>query len=346
METLNLETTQFPLIPQKDKDQIIEKFVEYKSIAEDWAKKAYTIKVTSLEDKEAIQDAKDAYKLLKGKRVELEKKRKQLKDKSLQEGKFIDSIAKALEAIIEPAEKHLEQQAKYAEILKKQEADALKNKRAELLAPYREIINPDEYPLETLSDMAFDTILNGAKVSFEQYKAKKEEEEKARLAEEEAKKNYLKRSLEIAPYKEYGIAGDLQLTLTTTEDEYLSLLDALKGRKAIKDKEREEMAKELAAEKEKAAQAEAEKQRLAKEKEELENKNKNLQQANAELKASVPSVEPVVQSAIDPQNADGDMSTEEKLDLAIRTLKSSLVFIIPDNLRKMIYDTLNKIEPK
>lgn len=388
MESLPLEKNDFPLVPQSEKLSIEKKFKDYKALALEWSKAAYEIKVTSVNDKEQIKKAKEGFKLLKDKRVELEKKRKELKDKSLQEGRFIDSVAKALTEIIEPAEKHLEKQAKYAETLKKQELELLKAKRKELLAPYAEVINPDEYPLESLSDIAFETILTGAQKTFEAYQAQKEEEAKQKAKEEEAKKVFIKRSLEISPYKFFTTPEDAPLTLNTTEEEYLALLKELMGRKEKQDKEREEKEKEAAealakakAESEKAEQLQKEADALKKEKEQfqaeaevLKKEKESVEKQNQDLQAKVEEINVIGAQQVLSSNDAGqasnapigkfnvpysgvgksasnagnvgaiNYSTEDKLLLATNTLESLLAFILPDNARGMIYDTLKKIK--
>lgn len=74
--------------------------------AEAWREKALAIKVTSLADKEAMQQAREMRLTLKNIRVEAEKKRKALKEYALVMGRAIDGVNNLLLAAkIEAAKK-------------------------------------------------------------------------------------------------------------------------------------------------------------------------------------------------------------------------------------------------
>jgi len=236
---------EFEIIEQSRKNEISNSFVDYLNVANEWATKAYEIKVISEEQEEQIQVAKEAHKFLKAKRLDLEKTRKSLKEKSLAEGRFIDSVAKELAAIIEPAEKHLEIQAKYAETqawLRKQE---LKKNRAEQLMPYASVINFNELQLDIISDDAFQTILYGSKARFEQeqQRLKAEEEERQRIQKQ--RELFNTRSFELRGYHEFFDKADKALTLDTSEEEYQEILSVLVSRKKQKDEEIKNLKKEV-----------------------------------------------------------------------------------------------------
>lgn len=167
------------LIEKSKSDYIISKFQDYTSIAEEWKEKAFSITVTDESQIDLMQQAKEGRKLLKAKRIEIEKTRKALKEQSLNEGRLIDSVAKSLSSIIEPAEKYLEIQEKYAETKEWERKMELKRKRYLLLEPYLEVIDPNTIQLEIISEEAFTTILNGAKFGLQQKR-----EEEARLEQE------------------------------------------------------------------------------------------------------------------------------------------------------------------
>ena len=95
------------LIEKSKSDYIIEKFSEFTTIATEWNEKANAILVTDESQKDLMLQAREGRLLLKAKRIEIEKTRKSLKEQSLNEGRLIDSIAKSLTALVEPAEKHL-----------------------------------------------------------------------------------------------------------------------------------------------------------------------------------------------------------------------------------------------
>lgn len=189
-----------PLIAKSKIDYIKDEFFEFENVASEWNEKAYSILVTDESQTDLMEQAKEGKKLLKAKRIEIEKKRKSLKEQSLNEGRLIDSVAKHLTALIEPAEKYLELQEKYAETKEWERKQELKRQRYLLLEPYIEVIDPTTIQLDIISDEAFTTILNGAKYGLEQKRveesrleqerldAEKKREEEAKAKEEEAER--------------------------------------------------------------------------------------------------------------------------------------------------------------
>jgi hypothetical protein len=174
-----------PSIAQTKLDYIKSEFIDFTSIAEEWKDKAYSIVVTDEKQLDLMEQAKEGKKLLKAKRIEIEKKRKLLKEQSLNEGRLIDSIAKHLTSLIEPAEKYLELQEKYAETKEWERKQSLKRERYLLLEPYFDVIDPNTIQLDIISEEAFTTILNGAKYGLEQKRAEEKRLEEERIAEAE-----------------------------------------------------------------------------------------------------------------------------------------------------------------
>lgn len=155
------------LIEKSKSDYIIEKFSEFTTIATEWNEKANAIIVTDESQIELMQQAKEGRLLLRAKRIEIEKTRKSLKEQSLNEGRLIDSIAKSLTALVEPAEKHLELQERFAEIQEQKRKAELKAKRYELMLPYIEVLDPQTLQLDIITDEAFNGILQYAKTTLE-----------------------------------------------------------------------------------------------------------------------------------------------------------------------------------
>jgi hypothetical protein len=172
-----------PLIAQTKLDYIKSEFIDFTSVAEEWKDKAYSIVVTDEKQLDLMEQAKEGKKLLKAKRIEIEKKRKLLKEQSLNEGRLIDSVAKYLTSLIEPAEKYLELQEKYAETKEWERKQILKRERYLLLEPYFDVIDPNTIQLDIISEEAFTTILNGAKYGLEQKRAEEKRLEEERIAE-------------------------------------------------------------------------------------------------------------------------------------------------------------------
>lgn len=200
------------LIEKSKSDYIIEKFSEFTTIATEWNEKANAILVTDESQKELMLQAREGRLLLKAKRIEIEKTRKSLKEQSLNEGRLIDSIAKNLTALVEPAEKHLELQERFAEIQEQKRKSELKAKRYELILPYAEVIDPETLNLDLITEEAFFGILNYAKTTYDakieserlakieqeqKTKAEAEEKEKLRLENEKLRAEALQHSKEV-----------------------------------------------------------------------------------------------------------------------------------------------------
>lgn len=308
-------------LPREVVLSIDSKFKEYEDIANEWNKKAYEIVVTDDSQLDLMQQAREGRLLLKAKRVEIEKTRKRLKEQSLLEGRFIDSLAKRLFAIIEPAEEHLELQEKHTEIKEQLRKSKLKAERLELLNPYLHFLDLTQFDLSTMSDVAFNTILNGAKVSLENFE---KAQEKIRLEQEEKErinKVYSQRKIQLAPYSFFVKNEEDILYLDTTEEQFQEIFDRVVDRKKKDDEQKELLAKQNA---------------------ELQKKVDN-----AEKKVTVLTKKSLEFEAIAKSNVEHvksmDVIKQEHTDMKI-ALETALNFIIPDQLRKIIENTLKSLK--
>jgi|694.fasta_scaffold59520_6 hypothetical protein len=298
------------------------KFKEYEDIANEWNKKAYDIVVSDESQVDLMQQAREGRLLLKAKRVEIEKTRKRLKEQSLLEGRFIDSLAKRLFAIIEPAEDHLEIQEKYAETKEQLRKAKLKADRLELLKPYLQVLDLDAFDLSTMSEVAFNTILNGGKMSLENYQ---KEQEKIRLEQEETEKRtklYAERKMKVAPYSFFIVNEDDVIYSDTTDEQFQEIFNRLKDRKQQDDNQKELLAKQ---------NAELQKQ-VAK----TEKKVTVLTKKSLEFEA-------IASSNVKSYQSEIDILKAEHINMK-STLKTALNFIIPDQLRKNIEATLKSLK--
>lgn len=105
-------------------DVILSKFQNFFELASDWERKAKTIRVTSETQVDDMKMARTGRLLLREKRLDIEKSRKELKEQALREGKAIDGIANVLKALIVPIEEYLERQEKFVEFKKAAEEEA------------------------------------------------------------------------------------------------------------------------------------------------------------------------------------------------------------------------------
>jgi len=366
-----------PIIPESRQIEITNKFQEYKEIANEWKTKAFSIVVSDETQIELIQEAKKAKDFLGEKRRELEKTRKKLKEQSLEEGRLIDRFAKSLSELIEPAEKHLELQSKFIEIQEQKRRLELESERLEKIKPYIAFLDLNSFDLKTMSDVAFETILNGAMFAYQRDLEKQEEEKKK--AEELILKNRVfeqrreeLKSLWFFYYKDV----DKPLTIDCSDEDFESLKKELLKRKENYEKEKAEA--EAKAQKAKAeaeaqkAKAEAE---LKKVKEEAEAQKAKLEaeaqkakaeaetqkakaiadaeKVKAEAEAKAQKAREEVQNLKQKLEKAESNSQETKLSYDVLqkqniVMKKALLdlnnFIIPDNARKIIEGTIKYLK--
>lgn len=137
------------------------------------------IKVTSVDQREDMLKAKEQRLALKRARTTVENKRKELKEESLKTGRAIDAVAKFVKTTIEPAEKYLETQEKFAEL----KAAAEKAERlAARTSAISKFTDPGMYNLNDMEEESFQQLL----IKLEKEAADAAEAERARLAQIEA----------------------------------------------------------------------------------------------------------------------------------------------------------------
>lgn len=161
---------------------MLENFTAFFEDAKQWEIKAKTIVVTQETQVAEMEQAKEARLALKRIRLDAEAKRKELKEKSLREGKAIDGIANVIKALVVPIEEYLEKQEKFIENLKEQRLETMRANRSALLANYIE--NPDFYDLKNMSEEGFDTLVENSKIAFMAKKKAEREEEENRIKKE------------------------------------------------------------------------------------------------------------------------------------------------------------------
>ena len=152
------------------------------------------LKVKGLDDKEGLTEVHSARMVVKARRIEVEKKRKELKESSLSFGRAVDGEAKRITALLLPIETHLENEESIIE--KEKERLALEaaqkrqvklQERASKLKAYECTI--DAVTLSTLPDDVFEKTLANAKHDHEAKQQKQKEEaeaiEKVKAAQEQ-----------------------------------------------------------------------------------------------------------------------------------------------------------------
>ena len=333
------------LIEKTKGDYIREKFQDFTQAVEEWSEKANAIVVTDETQKELMTEAREGRLLLKAKRIEVEKTRKSLKEQSLSEGRLIDSVAKYLTGLIEPAEKHLELQEKFIEIQEQNNRIQLKAERTKLLEPYQDVIDPDSIQLDLITEEAFTTILNGAKFAQGNKKAEAlriEEEHK----ETTRKQNlFQERSLQIAEYRHfYFTSKDIILTTETDDVAFRELMNILVSRKNDYLIEQDRITEEN-----KKLKIQAEKQ-----KEEIK-ELKTIVKSNPMPTPVTPTI--IKREVVDKDDFGADSGEElitikktdyeiikKRYGIAKTALESVLYFIVPQNLRDLVNKAMKEIK--
>lgn len=143
-----------------------------------------TIKVTSEDQVELMQEARTKRLALKATRVEVEHKRKELKADILKTGKAIDSVARFVKEVITPAEDYLEQQEKFAEIRQAERKAQLKADRIEKLMQYTDDVSL--YNFDEMTEEQYTSLLSTLKAQHEAKLAEAKRLEDERIAKEKA----------------------------------------------------------------------------------------------------------------------------------------------------------------
>ena len=341
------------LIEKTKGDYIKEKFEDFTQAIEEWSEKANAIVVTEETQKELMAEAREGRLLLKSKRIEVEKTRKSLKEQSLSEGRLIDSVAKYLTGLIEPAEKHLELQEKFIEIQEQNKRIQLKADRTELLQPYKDVIDPNSIQLDLITDEAFTTILNGAKFAQDNKKAEALRVEQERKETERKQKLYEERKLQIVEYKQfYETDINLFLTVDLGQDEFDYIINDLRLKKDKYLKSQAKLAKENEA--------------LKKQNEKKSQEIKQLKQEAKQTPTPAPISEPIQPPAqpspvtiLSREHSNSNFETQNEDIIMVKrseyillkkryliaktALDSVLYFIVPQGLRDLVNKAMKDI---
>lgn len=267
-----------------------------------WEQQAREIVVTDINDKEGMKKAEGMRKQVKALRIELEKKRKEIKHDAQQKGKAIDTIAREIKAMIEPMEEYLKEQEEFAKREKARIAEQVKAERKAQLDKYEfdttfidlgEMDEDNYAKLLQTAKTAHDAKVKAEKEAAEAERKRQEEEaekERQRVAAEKAEQERIRQereqlekelAAERAKAEEERKAREAAEKKRLAEEEKKraeeqARLDAeRKQREAEEQKRREEEATRLEAERKEREKAEAEARRLR----EAEAKRKAEEQA-------------------------------------------------------------------
>ena len=159
-------------------------FTPYFQKAKEIEKKAKALVVTSEDQLELMEQARQMRLALKAVRVDTEKIRKDMKGESLRKGKAIDGVANVIKFLVVPIEEHLQKQEDFAEMKKQEQARKIledKISKIESLGA-----DPLMYNLQTMDSNTYDSLIIGLGRQKQERIAVAKKEEEDRIAKEKS----------------------------------------------------------------------------------------------------------------------------------------------------------------
>ncbi len=190
-ETQLMKLTTEAGLSETKSQQILQQFNDFFSVASEWERKAKQIVITDIVQVSEMKMAEEGRKQLSKIRNAVEKKRKELKEDSLREGRLIDGIARILKDLIEPTEKYLYEQENFIKLKQHAYAMELKSKREAELIPLG--VEVDKFDLGYMPEPVYQELLQSAQKIFQdkleeiRLEHEKKLKEERQRAEQEAK---------------------------------------------------------------------------------------------------------------------------------------------------------------
>jgi hypothetical protein len=145
--------------------------------------------ITGIDDEDGFKAVHDARMIVKGHRVAVEKKRKELKADALAWGKKVDAEAKRIKGKLEPIESHLIAQEKIVADEKKRIKEAEEEKQREIIQNRVDLLGTFNkhlpfFDVASMSNDEWDACLKSAKSEYDAEQERFEKERLERAAEE------------------------------------------------------------------------------------------------------------------------------------------------------------------
>ncbi len=171
-------------LQNETKQNLIQAFKGYFDKAEKLEEKAKLIKVENENQIEEMGKARDMRLQLKNIRVGVEKKRIELKEDSKRKGKAIDGMANIIKYLIQPIEKHLQDQEDFVKVRQEKKLDILEEKRKNEMLKYTEEI--EFFDLRSMNEETYNILIESNRKKYEEAKQAIEKAEQERIAREKA----------------------------------------------------------------------------------------------------------------------------------------------------------------
>jgi len=231
-------------------------FQDFIEVANTWNAKAKEIVVTDSSQVDLMKVAKEGRLILRSKRADIERVRKDIKEQPLRECQAIDAVAKALKELITPTEEYLKEQEEFGKREEEARLNALTSERKQALEHYG--VDCQYLDLGGMPQAMFEMMVKSSKFDYEQKIIQREAEEKKRIEELEAERIRLEEQLK----------ENERLRKLAQEQEETLRIEREKAKEAAK-KVLEEQEAKL---REERAKAEAERQKLIEDQKEQERK--------------------------------------------------------------------------
>lgn len=175
------------LSPEQSRD-LLAKFGGLFEQIGNWAGQVDSLVIAGVEDKEGIERAKELHKIIRDDRLNVEKRKKLIKEPYLRPSQLIDGVFKIYSDAIEPLETAALAKAKYVENLEKAAKEKIRLERFELLKPFVENIHAFDLHPDKMTEEAFNSILESKKElhAIREKQRLEEEAERQRKADDEA----------------------------------------------------------------------------------------------------------------------------------------------------------------
>ena len=152
-----------------------------------------TLTISGLDDKEGYGAVHEARMVVKGKRIEVEKMRKELKADALAYGRKVDSEAKRIFRKLEPIESHLQSEESIITEEKKRVKEEEERKEEQRVQARIDELAKFEcslpfFDVAAMSDDEFNVVLGNAERRFEEEQWRKSEEDRQRKEKEESER--------------------------------------------------------------------------------------------------------------------------------------------------------------
>ena len=248
-------------------------FTPYFQKAKEIEKKAKALVVTSEDQLELMEEARQMRLALKAVRVDTEKIRKDMKGESLRKGKAIDGVANVIKFLVVPIEEHLQKQEDFVKTIEAEKVRKIHEDRVSKIESLE--ADPAMYNLTAMNNEAFAALV----VTLERQKqeridiANKEEEDRIIKEKADAIEQERIRKENIKLKEEAKIRDAKELEEKKKREEVEA---ALKVKVDAERKEKERIEKELQDKKE---ADEKERLRLEKEKKDSEIDNQKALEA-------------------------------------------------------------------